>query len=442
MRLNSPLNERQWDVLRRVAEGPPVTSKDSGLATTVYALRNRQLVTTRRIPRRGWIAELTERGRYLVDHGHFPPPDERIHDADEPPEASPWPEPTITVDELFTRLEGAGGRMTVRAPSDDERAAWRHVVDAARPDARLPLGWALKLQGRDRGSLYVELVESVSSDRLKQWERQRLPDVVTVALHGAVAGAALPVSDACLDRARRILSVLVAALEGEGFRAEWSGQLLVVRGKFSQAVSVGEEDDLVDVFPDEDALESMYDWQRVAPVRKQAPSGRLKLELPDERGRYRGRQRRWADRQRWRLDDKLGEIIDAILDRAADHEAQEREAEAEAIDRQRRWEQAMETARVHYVEDVRRSALRDEVARWREANEVRRYCDALAEVATSADDDWAAKLRKWITWARGYADDVDPLRGDPALPDPPEPGPEDLRPYLDGWSPYGPDWRL
>lgn len=41
------LNERQLDVLRRIYHAQtPITSDDSDLAATVYALRNRGLVTT------------------------------------------------------------------------------------------------------------------------------------------------------------------------------------------------------------------------------------------------------------------------------------------------------------------------------------------------------------------------------------------------------------
>ena len=115
MRLSDHLNARQWDVLRRIASGPPVTSTDSSLAKTVYACGNRKLVTTRRIPRQGWTAEITETGQYLVDHGHPPSSHPASHPAARsaparPPTASPL---AVTVDDVFARLAASNGRITI-----------------------------------------------------------------------------------------------------------------------------------------------------------------------------------------------------------------------------------------------------------------------------------------------------------------------------------------
>ena len=49
--------------------------------------------------------------------------------------------------------------------------------------------------------------------------------------------------------------------------------------------------------------------------------------------------------------------------------------------------------------------------------------------------------RDWLAWARAYADEIDPTIGLVAGPEEVEPGPEDLRPYLGRWSPYGPESR-
>lgn len=71
------LNERQLTVLRRIYDSQtPVTSDDSHLAATVYALRNRGLVAT---PRAGgrWSAELTEAGRQHLERTDSPTPQAR-----------------------------------------------------------------------------------------------------------------------------------------------------------------------------------------------------------------------------------------------------------------------------------------------------------------------------------------------------------------------------
>src|SRR5438477_12949029 len=66
------LNERQPEILQRIAAGTdPVTSREHTLAVTVYALRDRGLISTDR--RHGhWTAEITEAGRYFLEHGRHP----------------------------------------------------------------------------------------------------------------------------------------------------------------------------------------------------------------------------------------------------------------------------------------------------------------------------------------------------------------------------------
>lgn len=68
----SRLNERQLAVLRPIGDcARPVTSRQFALATTVYALRNRGLVVTKR---GGGIrtAAITQAGRYYVEHERHP----------------------------------------------------------------------------------------------------------------------------------------------------------------------------------------------------------------------------------------------------------------------------------------------------------------------------------------------------------------------------------
>lgn len=77
---------------------------------------------------------------------------------------------------------------------------------------------------------------------------------------------------------------------------------------------------------------------------------------------------------------------------------------------------------------------------WRQVADIRACCDAVEERHPLAEH---AATKEWIGWARAYLDRVDPLRSPPEMPEPPEEVRlEDLKPFLDGWSPYGPDrWR-
>ena len=102
----------------------------------------------------------------------------------------------------------------------------------------------------------------------------------------------------------------------------------------------------------------------------------------------------------------------------------------------------MARAREQYLEDYRYRTLLDQVNARNEARDIAEYCDALDAAADQEqNEEWAAEIRSWSQWARSRAEPGDPLRGRPTMPPDPEPKPKDLRPYLDGWSPDGPDER-
>ncbi|MFD8472293.1 hypothetical protein ACFV2E_09590 [Streptomyces globisporus] len=46
----------------------------------------------------------------------------------------------------------------------------------------------------------------------------------------------------------------------------------------------------------------------------------------------------------------------------------------------------------------------------------------------------------WIDWAAARVERLDLLNTPPRLPDIPEPRPDDLKPFLGRWSPYGPTY--
>ena len=58
---------------------------------------------------------------------------------------------------------------------------------------------------------------------------------------------------------------------------------------------------------------------------------------------------------------------------------------------------------------------------------------------------WPSEVRgdeaeEWVRWSREYADAIDPLRDGVRAPDAPDSVPlDELSPFLDGWSPYGPE---
>jgi hypothetical protein len=154
----------------------------------------------------------------------------------------------------------------------------------------------------------------------------------------------------------------------------------------------------------------------------------------------RGRPASWADRQTWRLEDKLPELLREVEVRAAEAEARRQEAVRREQQRVREWQAAMEHARARFAEHIRAEALTSQLERWRTVAEIRAYCDAIEERYPGGES------ADWVAWARRYADRQDPLREPPAVSAVPEKiRPDQLQPFLNGWSPYGPEhhrgWR-
>lgn len=114
-------------------------------------------------------------------------------------------------------------------------------------------------------------------------------------------------------------------------------------------------------------------------------------------------------------------------------------AEQERADRQARWEAAMEAAKRRVREDYLWKRLVDHASKLREVQSVRDYLDAVRDAAQSADvaaleatnealaqlDVFVERRESTVTLAH-LAESA------------PEPSPEDLKPYLGRWSPYGP----
>jgi hypothetical protein len=161
-------------------------------------------------------------------------------------------------------------------------------------------------------------------------------------------------------------------------------------------------------------------------------TGELNVEVV---GGAHGRQTRWGDRQRWTLEDRLPQLMRELEVQAVEAEERRLAKEREEAERHRRWEMAMERAKQRLVDAHRLDVLRTRVRAWNEADTIRVYCDAVEARhgvdAVAADPDAA----QWLVLARAYADRIQEL---PGVPLDPEPTAEALKPYLDGWSPYGP----
>ncbi|GAA0971999.1 hypothetical protein GCM10009555_024390 [Acrocarpospora macrocephala] len=378
-------------VLQRIGKSQePVSAKTPELARTVYALRNRGLVTT---PRKDgfWQAEITEAGLFYLEHGHHPdrptpgtmssiivaraPVASRRRDVGQ--------SPLSLAEKLIERLQHNGGTLEIENPDQETRASYRRAIHAAKQHNLVPAGFHLRHTGRNGGDLIMRLFDDAHPEET-DWNRVRLGarDKVTDADalvkllrdHPEV----LAVSEALRPRALDLVKSLAEEARRRGHKLAMSKKrkargLYVQVGTGQYPVTVKEEQDQVVREPGpEEKRRRPYAWQRVPVQYESVPTGRLRLELPQS---PHGRRDRWSDSSRSLVESKVREVIkeiehrveaaeQAALARRQQYEEWLAEQEREKAAKRARWEAAMVQARNRAVDDYRNTTFANALDAW------------------------------------------------------------------------------
>lgn len=342
-------------------------------------------------------------------------------------------------EELLAELVDRG-ETVIQTTTDEDRAYWRKVVDFAKRNGLVPDGKRIEKWQRFDAELHIKLVSGLHPNAKPTGSRIPVPIPESSQLHPLLMPDTRPknslyVSEASEPRALRILHALIVEAERRSCVVDWPQQpergLEIKMDGYSQIISLEEETEVKDVLPTPEDLaeQTTYAWQRVQPELRELRTGRLALTLA-EPGKY-GKRRRWADRKRWSLEDKLGELLATFEANVQEQRDRQAAAEEERLRRERNWEAAIARARERFHRERRIAALTEQVDSWKRAAEIRAYCDALDAAGLSE--------KEWVEWARSYADEIDPGLHAAKAPETAEPTNEDLRKYLGRRSPYGPN---
>lgn len=452
------LNEVQVGVLRWIAEGCPNNGVDGVPARiSAGALRNRGLVrTTGRGPR--WKATITSAGKEYLQQVDGPnPPQPR--------------QPNVSVtQQLVDEVRAAGGSLRVprKRWNDSDRVDYERRAQLAQSYGRVPAGSRLVVKRASAEELLIELVTddvtAEARDEEASLELSPVPVPMRLTKYHRVAREFRErtnlheISRKALPRALRIVHGLAAEAERRGYRiacvrvredgygrTEWKpahdGQLLFTINGHELKVRIWEkgagqrgpyEHQMKRWKADrEQPFRLMQFVERPKPYDSSA-TGELNIEAL---GSAYGRQKAWGDRSRWKLEDRLPNLLRELEIEAVEAEERRLAREREQAERQRQWEEAMERAKRQLVDDHRLEVLRNRVRAWEEAEAIRAYCDAV-EARHGADAIAAEPAAdRWLALARHHADQSQQL---PLMPEDPEVTHERLKPYLGGWSPYGP----
>lgn len=431
------LNDRQVAVLRRVGAGTdPVTAKNPELATTVRALRGRGLVT---MPRRDgiWSAEITEAGQFYLDRGYHPDKPQAEPAAMRP--ARPTPPPRVPDDkdqqaaQLIDQLRQEGGTVRVPDPDDDTRRHYRSTISLAKRRGLVPPGYHLLHTGRDTGDVVIRLESDADRDET-DWNRIRLSarDIITdqhlVAARLTEDRYTVDVPDPLLSRALCLVQALSETAGQRGYtlgisrRRRPPGLFIYARGcQFPVRITDADDD-----------------------------SGRLRITVEISAD---GTTRSWTDNQHSPAEDiisVLAEEFEPIAVAAENRRIARERADAEQRERWRRedeereheWKAAMARARRQARLTYRQDTFTAAMDGWLAAAQIRDFCAALDQAAAKVPGAQATTIRRWAEWGRTQADRIDPATAPGVLGNAVftfDPGPDDLRPFLDGWSPEEPE---
>jgi hypothetical protein len=452
------LNEVQVAVLRWISEGCPdgVVADSASARISAAALRNRGLVrTSGRGP--SWTAMITAAGT------------EYLRQVEGPNPPLPRQPNTSVTQQLVDDVIVAGGSLRVPRKHWHEKDGvdYERRARLANSYRKVPPGSRLVVKTASEDELLVDLVadrivEAGGDDssrpsapvavpaRVRNYHRVAREFRDRTSLH-EISRKGLPralriVHALAVEAGRRGYEVACVSVSEDGYgRSDWKpaqdGQLAFTidghqlkvriwekgagqRGPYEQQLRRWRHDR-------EQPFRLMHFVDRPKPYDSRA-SGELNIEALG--GSY-GRQASWGDRTRWRLEDRLPNLLAELEIQAVEAEERRLAREREEAEQQRQWEAAIEHAKSRVVADDRLDVLRNRVRTWGEAEAIRAYCEAVetryGADAIAADPDAA----QWLAIARDYADEAQRV---PGMPPDPEITHERLKPYLGGWSPYGP----
>jgi hypothetical protein len=345
----------------------------------------------------------------------------------------------VTPDELIEQLDSADGEIYIADPSERVRAQYRRAIHGAKERGLVPEGLQLWHTGRDRGDMVIRLLRRHTRPPrvvlpVRASETARVPvkekGVKRPTIDLKPALASLSVSKALLPRCRTILQQLTE----EALRRRYGvlagvekSSLVIVASREHLPFRLFEEQDTAPAPPPTKAELRRNPW-RLPPTTIKVPTGRLALRLD-----HHYRTRTWADRKRWRLEDRLTEVIDHVDSLARGEIERQREAHEKGLRDLEAWEAGAAAARHAYIVALNRRRMRNQAVRSGRAHALLEFADrVLARAAAEADPSAAAQMLEWQAAILVEAEGMDPFTtpDELRLVEPEEITASDLAPYM------------
>ncbi|MFJ2215006.1 hypothetical protein ACIQVO_31880 [Streptomyces sp. NPDC101062] len=355
--------------------------------------------------------------------------------------------------QLIERLV-AERQVVIHEPDEAQVVEWRRVIDFAKRHSLVPSGKRVekfRMFNRTR-DLQITLLDGPhpnsggqspeAAPQVPVPAQLRSPHPVVAALRDDEGRLVMPTEPR--RRALRIFQGLAAEAVRRGHKVEdhpvperYRNRGYSYNGRYEPPSYSRREGELKLV---------VGEFKYTVTIKQKSPQSsdpqraeKLVLEFGHSRS---ARRREWADRKRWVLEDVLGSVLAEVEFCAVEDARQKVNEERAKAERQTRWQEAMAAAKAQAVQAQLARVLGEQAEQWRDVALLRDYCEALEERIDEASGSEQAEVvsaREWLAWAQSHIAAVDPMRRLPGMPITSEPQPDDLKPYLTGWSPHGPE---
>jgi hypothetical protein len=217
-----------------------------------------------------------------------------------------------------------------------------------------------------------------------------------------------------IDRAVRILDTLVTALDARGLSVSTAANK-----QFAACITV--MDEVIEFYLEEKFKivekkltqaqkkeQEKYPWM-YSHEYDYIPTGIMSLKI-DAWGICDTRKK-WSDGEKQRLEDCLNSFVIGLMKAAETIKKSRIQREKQELEWQERKRRSEELEKLRWEEEARIKDLDKEVTAWSKSQQIRAYTEAFRKAVIQLYGEIVpgGKHDKWLTWAKQYADRIDPL---------------------------------
>jgi hypothetical protein len=433
--LDTPLNQRQVDVLRWIADRCPAGHwADFTYKTTAKALEWRGLIV---ISRQGgrWEASILPAGTHYLETGNYPSGHRlhRVRPARTPtvslkiPQPRRGPRPPVAevkpTHQLVKDIIDAGGVLERNLA--DETHSYKHLVAIINSRQFAPDDQQVIINDWVRPGRIVLRLSNILWDWKTGPIPQRLGKLHPVAAQLRTEQRFDGISTSTRSRAYRLVHALALEAEARGHKVRTSkrpgpygygeqiggivGCVVFDVGRIHCAMSLTESQDRVPhIATDKELARAKRDTWYNVPTHDYVKSGRLNITLATDSG-YNSKVT-WKDTEKIQLESRLCDVI-PLFECWAAFDAERKEAERQSqIAAQERRRHEDEVAVEEYTQRVLADQLVADLNAWECAGRLRQYLAALETRAGEiADEEDRSAAAEWLEWCQNYIAKQDPL---------------------------------